>query len=351
MTDQYSSEAMQVIYMEIEGIKIAVQLTKDAVKIAYQLWKFILCSLKDAPYKKKLGKTNIKNLKARANGQPLVPFTMDQKAYKLFGKIAAKYGILYHAFQPLDTGKESSMQLMFLEADLPMIQELMNQIKEKLIREDVKNGMEEDASRQNVEENNRMESMEEFVQNTGVVIPYEVFEQKMRERYGENYESEIVSSEQKAAAVDLEKVEKLADIVSMEAYQDKIKKESEIEIPFVYDEARQESDIIDQTDTHIKIAQKNILKEGERNSIWVPKDRITPPLREPVKEGEKRTAHVNRNDNLIIEFPGTNKLPEKKRGNELERERYPISLHYDRAAVGKKAFEKNYKKTEGGRKK
>ena len=326
MMGQNSSEAMQVIYMEVEGIKLAIQMTKDAVKFACQMMKYLICCLKNSPYKKVMGKTNKKNLKARANGQPLVPFTMDKRAYQIFKKMAAKYGILYYAFTPLHSGKVNSMQLMFAQSDLPMAQELMNQIKEGLIREDVKNGMDEEASRQNAEDNNRMESMEEFAQNTGVLVPPEVFEQKMKERFGENYESGMLSPNYQTVSPDKEKVEGLAEIINMEEYKEKIQQRSEIEIPFVYDEKNQKSDIIEQTDTHVKIAQKN-LKEDGWNCVWVPKDRITPPLKEPVKEGERRTAHVSEKDHLIVEFPGKNKIPEKIEGKDLKKIKYDITLN------------------------
>lgn len=48
-------EAMQVIYMEVEGIKLTYQLTKDAVKLAKQLVLFLLGTIRDTPYKKQMG--------------------------------------------------------------------------------------------------------------------------------------------------------------------------------------------------------------------------------------------------------------------------------------------------------
>ena len=183
-----------------------------------------------------------------------------------------------------------------------------------------------ETARQNAEDNNRMESMEEFAQNTGVLVPPEVFEQKMKERFGENYESGMLSPNYQTVSPDKEKVEGLAEIINMEEYKEKIQQRSEIEIPFVYDEKNQKSDIIEQTDTHVKIAQKN-LKEDGWNCVWVPKDRITPPLKEPVKEGERRTAHVSEKDHLIVEFPGKNKIPEKIEGKDLKKIKYDITLN------------------------
>ena len=104
-------ESMQVIYMEVEGIKIAYQLTKDAVKILAKLGKFLLCLLKDAPYKKVRGQTNIKNFLMRANGQSLMTATVDKKTYMEIAKLAKRYGLLYHAITPLQSGKRDPWKL------------------------------------------------------------------------------------------------------------------------------------------------------------------------------------------------------------------------------------------------
>lgn len=318
MMGQGTGEVVQVLYIEIEGIKIAMQLTKDAVRVAYQMMKFIMATLKDAPYMKKNGRTNVKNLKARANGQQLRPYTMDRDAYRLFQKKAAKYGILYHAFSPLDSGKKGSMQILFAENDLPMVQELMEQIKKKMIEKNVKCGMDEKTARQSLDENNRMESMEEFAQNTGVVVPPEVFEQKMKERFGEDYGRNIDFPNQQTVSVDKDKIEGLAEIINMEEYRKKLGQAESVKIPFVYDENLKKSDIVDQTETHVKVKQKDVRKEGW-SLVWIPKDRIMPPLGEPVKEGEKRTAYVGKTDSLIVEYPGKDSLPEKIEGRSLEK--------------------------------
>lgn len=45
-------DAVQVMYMEVEGIKLAYQVSKDAVRLAKQLMTFLIRSMMDAPYKK-----------------------------------------------------------------------------------------------------------------------------------------------------------------------------------------------------------------------------------------------------------------------------------------------------------
>ena len=115
-------DAVQVMYMEVEGIKLAYQVSKDAVRLAKQLMTFLIRSMMDAPYKKISGKTNIKNLKARSNGQAMTAVTVDKKIYRKFEKDAKKYGILYHAFHPLKSGKKNSVELLVAEKDLSMLQ-------------------------------------------------------------------------------------------------------------------------------------------------------------------------------------------------------------------------------------
>ena len=124
-------DAMQVIYMEVEGIKLAYQLSKDAVKVALQLLKFLLCTIKDAPYKKVMGQTNMKNFKARAGDQATIPVTLDEKTYHQMMPMLKKYGILYHAFRPLKSGKKGSVELIIMEKDLAMFQELLARQKKE----------------------------------------------------------------------------------------------------------------------------------------------------------------------------------------------------------------------------
>ena len=66
------SDAVQVMYMEVEGIKLAYQVSKDAARLAKQLMTFLIRAMMDAPYRKVSGKTNIKNLKSRSNGQAML---------------------------------------------------------------------------------------------------------------------------------------------------------------------------------------------------------------------------------------------------------------------------------------
>ena len=106
------SDAVQVMYMEVEGIKLAYQVSKDAARLAKQLMTFLIRAMMDAPYRKVSGKTNIKNLKSRSNGQAMVAVTVNKKIYRKLQKDAKKYGILYHAFEPLKSGKKDSVELI-----------------------------------------------------------------------------------------------------------------------------------------------------------------------------------------------------------------------------------------------
>ena len=107
-------EAMQVIYMEVEGIKLTYQLTKDAVKLAKQLVLFLLGTIRDTPYKKQMGQTNIKNFKARAGDQATIPATVDEETYRRLKPMLKQYGILYHEFKPLRSGKPGAVDLIFM---------------------------------------------------------------------------------------------------------------------------------------------------------------------------------------------------------------------------------------------
>ena len=43
------SDAVQVMYMEVEGIKLAYQVSKDAARLAKQLMTFLIRAMMDAP--------------------------------------------------------------------------------------------------------------------------------------------------------------------------------------------------------------------------------------------------------------------------------------------------------------
>ena len=95
------SDAVQVMYMEVEGIKLAYQVSKDAARLAKQLMTFLIRAMMDAPYRKVSGKTNIKNLKSRSNGQAMVAVTVNKKIYRKLQKDAKsmEFYIMHLSFE------------------------------------------------------------------------------------------------------------------------------------------------------------------------------------------------------------------------------------------------------------
>lgn len=320
---------MQLIYMEVEGIKIAYQMSKDAVKILWQLAKYILCSLKDAPYKKTSGKTNLKNLQARSGGQPLTAFSVDKETYKYLEKDLKKHGVLFKAFHPLRSGKHGSVEILISEKDIAMVQELLSRYKEKRVKEDVKNGMSKEQSEQNFAENNRTESMEEFAEHVGATAPEEEFEAGMKERFGENYEENIIQFEKakekhapksESAGESIEKAEHLAEVINFKERADKLKKEAPIEIQFVYDAKNGKSQILDETEKHVKIAGRGIGISDNKEAwecLWVPKENILPPLDQEPEEGGIRRVRLRENADVIVEDPTGKKAPENVKAEKL----------------------------------
>lgn len=301
MMDQGSE--MQVMYLEVEGIKIAVRLAKDTLRIAWQFIKYLKCSASDAKYKKTVGSTNIKNLKARANGSSLVPSTMDKKTFAEFKKTAKKYGVLFTAFHPLGSGKKGSVEVLIAEKDLPMMEEILSRIKDKRVRENTKCGMEEEAAAKEFDENNRVETMEEFAENVGVVVPKEVFEAKMKERFGENYE-EMTDPKAQAAGFDEEKVNDLADVINFNERERKLKKDNMVEVQFTYDERHGLGQIVGETETHVKIEGKGLAGEKDKWScLWIPKNAVLPPLEKDAEEQGKRTAYLEPDTEVVVEDP------------------------------------------------
>lgn len=321
MTGQ-GSDAASVIYMEVEGIKIAIRLAADAARIAGQLTKYLLSSgkagLEKAKYGKVYGKTNRKNFIMRASGQAVIPAGMDKKTFQLFAKEAGKAGILFTAYKPLKSGKRDSMQVMILEKDLAIFQDIISRIKEKTVREDVKNGMEEEQAGKEFDDTNRMESMEEFTENVGAATDADVFDADMKEEFGENYEEEIHFPKQKTAGINKEKVGALADIIQFTERRERMRKECPVEVGFVYDAAKEISQITEQTETHVKIEGEDLLGKNDGwKALWVPKSAIDPPLDREPGEGGRRTARLSRGETVVIYDPSGNELPTRIKGEEL----------------------------------
>lgn len=328
MMGQGGGEAMQVMYMEVEGIKIAYQVAKDAARVLWQILKFLLVSLKDAPYKKTMGRTNMKNLLMRASAgkQGTVAVTIDKRTYQEIAKDMKKHGILYNAFHPLRCGKKGSVEIIIAEKDLPMLQELLARAKERRVREDVKNGMSAEQAEKNFDENNHAETMEEFAENVGATAPEEEFEEAMQERFGEDYEDKIVDfvkyKEEKqakndpkaeSAGMDNEKVDNLADVIQFRERADKLQQDAPVSLKFIYDPKNGKSQIVDETETHIKIAGKGLLNRetNKWESIWVSKDSIMPPLTQGAEKDGMRTVRLPKDAEVVVEDPTGKNGPKK----------------------------------------
>lgn len=320
---------MQVAYLEIEGIKLAVQLAKDALRIVRQLGKYLLLTVKDAPYKKTTGKTNIKNLKARAGDGALVAATLDWETMKRFEKDAAKYGILFSEFRPLGSGKKGSVQIILCERDVAMFNELLSRYKEEAIKEDVKNGGDEKKAAENFDENNRTESMSEFAENVGAATEEKVFDADMKERFGENYKTEIIDitesllkrdSDPKAqtAGADVKKISALADIIQFKERSEKLQKEAPVQLSFVYDPKNGKSQVVEETETHIKIEGKGIgvPDKNKWGSMWLPKDAILPPLNIETEDGIY-TAHLAEDAKVVTEDPTGKERPKETKAKDV----------------------------------
>ena len=309
-----ADSGMQVIYLEIEGIKIAYMITRDALKLAWQLAKFILASMKDAPYKKSIGRTNIKNVKTRAGGQALVACRLEEETYRRIAKDMKRAGLLYNVFRPLKSGKHGCVQILLSESDLAILQELLTQQKEQMVRENVKNGMSEEQAEQVFDENNRTESMEEFAENAGVNTPEEVYEAEMKERFGEDYEKQVIdfakrkenySPKGETAGVNRKKLDSLAEIINFQEYV-RGRDNAKPTMQFFYDPRQGKSQIVEETETHIKVAGKGLGINGDLNrweSVWIPKDAVFPPLGREAGQDGLRSVYLPKDADVIVGDP------------------------------------------------
>ena len=155
-------------------------MSKDAARLAKAINDVSDQSNDGCAIQKSEWKDEYKNLKSRSNGQAMVAVTVNKKIYRKLQKDAKKYGILYHAFEPLKSGKKDSVELIIAEKDLSMLQELLSRYKNEQIKEDVKCGLSKEQSERNYEENNRTETMEEFTNNVGAATSEETFDKDMK---------------------------------------------------------------------------------------------------------------------------------------------------------------------------
>lgn len=318
---------MQVVYMEVEGIKIAVQLAKDALRLAWQLGKFLLLAARDAPYKKAVGKTNIKNLKARAGDGALVAATMSRETFQKFEKEAAKCGILFSVFEPLGSGKRGSVQIILCEKDMAMFQSLLQKYKEEAIKKTVKNGGNKEKAEKDFDENNRTESMTEFAENVGATTEEAVFDADMKERFGEDYKAQIIDitthlkdddPKVQTAGVDEEKVKALAEVIQFEDRAQRLREEAPVQFQFTYDPKNGKSQVVEETKTHIRIAGKGIgvPDRNEWGSIWLPKAAILPSLNKETADGTY-TARLAEDAAVVTEDPTGKEKPQQVKAKDV----------------------------------
>lgn len=318
---------MQVVYMEVEGIKIAVQLAKDAARLAWQLGKFLLLAARDAPYKKTAGKTNIKNLKARAGDGALIAATLSWDTFQKFEKEAAKCGILFSVFEPLGSGKKGSVQIILCEKDVPMFQSLLQRYKEEEIKKTVKNGRDKEKAANDFDENNRTESMSEFAENVGATTEEAVFDADMKERFGEDYKAQIIDitthlkdndPKVQTAGANGDKVKALAEVIQFEERAEKLRKEAPVQFQFTYDPQNGKSQIVEETKTHIRIAGKGVgvQDKNQWGSIWLPKSAILPPLNTETADGTY-TARLAEDAAVVTEDPTGKEKPQQVKAKDV----------------------------------
>ena len=64
----------------------------------------------------------------------------------------------------------------------------------------------------------------------------------------------------------------LAEVIQFRDRAERLKNEAQVKIPFVYDPGNKKSQIIDETETHIKIAGKGLgSSKKQLGCVWVPK--------------------------------------------------------------------------------
>lgn len=305
-----TGELGQVLSVEVEGIKMALNLSKGALKIAARLCMFLFHLLKDGKYRKEMGKTNIKNLKSRSGGGELVPLTMTEDSYQLFQKYAKSRGILFHGAKPLPSAKgNGNRQVLICSCDVPATQDLLAQIKEDIVKRSVKKGMSKEEAERDFDANNRFETMEEFAENVGVMTPQETFDRDMKERFGNDYGS-IFIKENKTGRIEEKKLNELAAGLKAQARMAQYRNKPIVGLQFQYDEKKKVSQVIEATDTHIKIYRKWENKDGSGKEawvcLWIPRNAIVPSQREAAGKEGMWTAMLKKDDVIVVVDPTGN---------------------------------------------
>lgn len=308
--EETGSDLAQVLSLEVEGIKIILGLSKDALGIAKQLSLFLLNSfaekVKKVPYRKTSGATNIKNFKARASGQAVMPYAMGWEEFQKFQKYAPKYGILYRVVEPLRSGKKNGcVHVMFMESDIPGVKDIMERIKEEMVRENVKKGMSKEEAEADFDNRNSPETMQEFAENVGVMTPPETFDADMRAMFGDDYEKKFDKLEVPKAAANSEYMDALAKRLSTKSRMEEREKEKTVDFQFEYDVKNRKSHIVETTDSHIKVR----MSENGRMCVWIPKDAVFPPLDQSDTKGGMRTAKLKENDVLLLQDIESKEVP------------------------------------------
>lgn len=308
MMNEGAGEVAQVLSVEVEGIKVALGLSKGAVKLAFRIAVFLYHLGKDAKYRKEMGKTHIKNLKSRAGGGELVPLTMTKESYVLFKKYAKSRGILFHEIKPLKSAKRNgNIQVMVRACDVPATQDLLSQIKEEFVKKSVKKGMSEADAEKDFDSNNRFETMDEFAKNAGVTAPQKTFDLDMKERFGEDYE-EVFIMANRTGRKEEKKLKEAAGYIERKERAKQYIQNPPVQLHFQYDEKKRFSQIIEETDTHIKIYRKwksgNDQKQDAWVCLWLPKNTV---LKKDADDSGIWTAVLQKEDVVVAEDPAGRK--------------------------------------------
>lgn len=184
-----SGEAMQLVSVTFNGLNMAFRNSMEAAKLAY---KFIQYMINLAKYHQSQGLTNFDNLSKHCNGDIKV-FSMKKEQFDILSKSLDENGVLFCKAPSLKD--KDTVNFFVGTKDLAIVQQCMEDLEKRFIKESVKMGMSEAQAADMFANDNHDIDFNELINNEFGQMSDEEYGKRMSEMFGKDWDKNISSVE------------------------------------------------------------------------------------------------------------------------------------------------------------
>lgn len=273
MSENGIDEFAAIARVTMEGAQFGISIGKGGVKLMKRTVLLFGNMIQHAKYHKTEGWTNMKNVLERSGGN-LVSYSLDKAEFNQMKKLMNKNGILYTTTPNFRECKNKDrVHITMGKEYAPRMADVMNRQMVHSVKKSVKAGMSKDKATAEWMKKNSIETLEEMMHEIGAMSPEKDFDAEMKQMFGDNYKSVVEKFDVKKnsdQALDMQAAlnEIMLEYRKNERKEENAKQQSPVKYHF------EENHIVEQTETFVKIQ----INEHEKPCVWLPKERIEPPL-------------------------------------------------------------------------